>query len=214
MKRNRTIFVLLLVAIGILFLVHQCTSDNRQQDSQIIPSSTPTVTEEVVTEEIVTEEVVTEEVVTEEVATEEIVTEEIVTEEVVTKSVEDTLTVEDVVQKFASVDDKVYFAYNAFDLSDETKRILDTQVAFISEHEGLIVVIEGHTDEQGTRDYNFALAQKRANAVREYLKNGDEGDNTQYKIISYGEERPAVLGRNAEAWAKNRRATTKIVQYQ
>ncbi len=128
-----------------------------------------------------------------------------------TEVVEETPTVEDVVQKFASsVDDKVYFAYNKFNLSDETKRVLDTQADFVSEYEGLIIVIEGHADERGTREYNFALAQKRANAVREYLQERDEGNN-QYKVISYGKERPAVLGSNEEAWAKNRRAVT-IVQ--
>lgn len=128
-----------------------------------------------------------------------------------TKIVEEAPTIEDVVQLFDStVDSKVYFEYNKFDLSDEAKSILNSQVAFISGYEGLIVVVEGHADERGTREYNFALAQKRANAVREYMELRDNGQN-QYKVISYGKERPAVLGSTEAAWAKNRRAAT-IVQ--
>ena len=127
-----------------------------------------------------------------------------------TKIVEEAPTIQDVVQLFDStVDSKVYFEYNKFDLSDEAKSILNSQVAFISGYEGLIVVVEGHADERGTREYNFALAQKRANAVREYMELRDNGKN-QYKVISYGKERPAVLGSTEAAWAKNRRAATVV----
>jgi len=127
-----------------------------------------------------------------------------------TKTVEDTPTIQDVVSQFdATVDSKVFFAYNKFDLSEDAKGILDSQVDFISKYEGLVIVIEGHADERGTREYNFALAQKRANAVREYMQAGDNGKN-QYKVISYGKERPAVLGNNEAAWAQNRRAVTVV----
>ncbi len=128
-----------------------------------------------------------------------------------TAVVEEAVTVEDVVQKFASAaDSKVYFEYNKFDLSDAARTTLDTQAAFMSQYEGLIIIVEGHADERGTREYNFALAQKRANAVREYLQSQDTGDN-QYKVISYGKERPEVLGSTEAAWRLNRRAVT-IVQ--
>lgn len=121
-------------------------------------------------------------------------------------------TIENVVSDFeekVATDITVYFAYNKYILSDEAKVALDKQVEFISQYEGLVVVVEGHADERGTREYNFALGQKRAEAVRAYLESKDNGRN-KYKVISYGKERPVVLGSGETVWSKNRRGVTVI----
>ena len=81
--------------------------------------------------------------------------------------------------------------------------------AFLASHPQLTITLEGHTDEQGSREYNLALGEKRATAVRDYLViNGIDPD--RIKVISYGKEKPAVIGSNGMAYSKNRRAVTII----
>ncbi|MBU6141216.1 MAG: peptidoglycan-associated lipoprotein Pal [Proteobacteria bacterium] len=107
------------------------------------------------------------------------------------------------------VQDRVFFGYNAFEVSDEAKKILDVQAAWLKSDPTIKITIEGHCDERGTREYNIALGEKRANSVKKYLvANGVE--NKRIKIISYGKERPAFFGATDEIFNKNRRAVTVV----
>ena len=107
------------------------------------------------------------------------------------------------------VQDRVLFGYDSADLNDETKKILDTQAAWLKSDSGVTITIEGHCDERGTREYNIALGEKRANAAKKHLiSNGVNA--ARIKIISYGKERPAFFGTSEEILAKNRRAVTVV----
>lgn len=99
----------------------------------------------------------------------------------------------------------VYFAYNSFALTSESKTALSAHANWIKANPGVMVQIEGHTDERGTTEYNLALGERRAGAVREFLATRGVSA-AQISTISYGEERPAVPGEGESAWAKNRRA--------
>jgi len=107
------------------------------------------------------------------------------------------------------VQDRVLFGYDSADLNDETKKILDTQVSWLKSDAGIKITIEGHCDERGTREYNIALGEKRANAAKKYLTSNGV-DAVRIKIISYGKERPAFFGTSEEILAKNRRAVTVV----
>ncbi len=107
------------------------------------------------------------------------------------------------------VQDRVLFSYDSAELSVDAKKILDTQVAWLKSDNNIKVTIEGHCDERGTREYNIALGEKRANATKEYLTTNGI-DASRIKIISYGKERPAFFGVGEEVMAKNRRAVTII----
>ncbi|MBM3580250.1 MAG: peptidoglycan-associated lipoprotein Pal [Alphaproteobacteria bacterium] len=107
------------------------------------------------------------------------------------------------------VQDRVFFGYDAFDLDDESKKILDVQVAWLKSDLNINIIVEGHCDERGTREYNIALGEKRANSVKKYLvKNGIA--SARIKIVSYGKERPAFFGATEEIFNKNRRAVTVV----
>jgi len=108
-----------------------------------------------------------------------------------------------------SVGDRVFFDYDSVVLSPEATRILDRQAAWLQQYPDVIVTIEGHTDERGTREYNLALGDRRANAVRNYLVALDISPQ-RILTISYGEERPAEPGHDETAWARNRRAVTVV----
>ena len=107
------------------------------------------------------------------------------------------------------VQDRVLFGYDSADLNDETKKILDTQVSWLKSDAGIKITIEGHCDERGTREYNIALGEKRANAAKKYLTSNGV-DAARIKILSYGKERPAFFGTSEEILAKNRRAVTVV----
>ena len=103
--------------------------------------------------------------------------------------------------------DKVYFALNEYRLSDETKKVLDAQVEKYKEQKDISLTIEGRCDERGTREYNLALGERRANAVKKYLV--QKGiDAKRIKTISFGKENPLVIGTGEEVWAKNRVTVT------
>ena len=111
--------------------------------------------------------------------------------------------------KLISVGDRVYFGYDSAELTNEAKQMLDKQSRFLRANAGLSFTIEGHCDERGTREYNLALGEQRATAVRDYLV--IEGiDPDRLRVISYGKEKPAVIGANDMAWSKNRRAVTTV----
>jgi peptidoglycan-associated lipoprotein len=108
-----------------------------------------------------------------------------------------------------AVGDRVFFEYDSAVLTPEATRVLDRQAAWLQQYPNVIVTIEGHTDERGTREYNLALGDRRANAVRNYLVALDISPQ-RILTISYGEERPAEPGHDATAWAGNRRAVTVV----
>ena len=111
--------------------------------------------------------------------------------------------------KLIAVGDRVLFDYDSAKLDTSAKILLDTQSRFLRANTDLNFIIEGHCDERGTREYNLALGEQRATAVRDYLViQGIDPD--RIKVISYGKEKPAVVGSNTMAWSKNRRAVTII----
>ncbi|MBC8423047.1 peptidoglycan-associated lipoprotein Pal [bacterium] len=98
----------------------------------------------------------------------------------------------------------VFFAFDEYSLSDEAMNTLNADARIIREHSDLTYVIEGHCDERGTVEYNLALGEKRAVAVRDYLVSLGVSAG-QLRVTSYGEERPFAFGSNESAWALNRR---------
>ena len=112
-------------------------------------------------------------------------------------------------EKLAQVGDTVNFDFDSAKLTVSARSTLNRQAAFLSLNPDLMIVIEGHADERGTREYNLALGDRRATAVRDYLV--AKGINSaRVRTVSYGKERPAVAGSDEAAWAKNRRAATVL----
>lgn len=99
----------------------------------------------------------------------------------------------------------VYFGLDKYDVSSEFAQMLDAHAAFLRNNPSYKVTVEGHADERGTPEYNIALGERRANAVKMYLQ-GKGVSADQISIVSYGKEKPAVLGHDEAAYAKNRRA--------
>ncbi|ADU68450.1 MAG: peptidoglycan-associated lipoprotein Pal [Pantoea sp.] len=99
----------------------------------------------------------------------------------------------------------VYFGLDKYDVQSEYAQMLDQHAAFLRSNPSYKVTIEGHADERGTPEYNIALGERRANAVKMYLQ-GKGVSADQMSIVSYGKEKPAVLGHDEAAYAKNRRA--------
>ena len=108
-----------------------------------------------------------------------------------------------------NVGDRVYFGYDSSDLDSDALELLQDQVAWLKQNSSVSVTIEGHCDERGTREYNLALGEKRAQAVKNYLI-GLGINPDRVSTISYGKERPAVVGSNDGAWAQNRRSVTLV----
>lgn len=109
----------------------------------------------------------------------------------------------------AKAHDRVFFEYDSSVLSSEAQATLDKQIAWLSKNTDAQVTIEGHCDERGTREYNLALGERRANAVKKYLVSSGV-DAGRVTTTSYGKERPAVVGSSAESWAENRRGVTVV----
>ena len=99
----------------------------------------------------------------------------------------------------------VYFGLDKYDVSSEFAQMLDAHAAFLRSNPSYKVTVEGHADERGTPEYNIALGERRANAVKMYLQ-GKGVSADQISIVSYGKEKPAVLGHDEAAYSKNRRA--------
>ena len=108
-----------------------------------------------------------------------------------------------------NVGDRVFFGYDSSDLDSDALELLQDQVAWLKQNSGVSITIEGHCDERGTREYNLALGEKRAQAVKNYLV-GLGINPDRVSTISYGKERPAVVGSNDGAWAQNRRSVTTV----
>ena len=99
----------------------------------------------------------------------------------------------------------VYFAFDSSEITSEAASVLNQHASLLSSNPNAGVVIAGHTDERGSREYNMALGERRAQAARNYLAAQGVAVNN-VRIISYGEERPAVAGTTEDAYAQNRRA--------
>ena len=108
-----------------------------------------------------------------------------------------------------NVGDRVFFAFDSFELDADAQELLQDQAAWLKQYNKTSITIEGHCDERGTREYNLALGEKRAQAVKNYL-NGLGIDISSLSTISYGKERPAVVGSNDAAWGQNRRSVTVV----
>jgi peptidoglycan-associated lipoprotein len=115
----------------------------------------------------------------------------------------------DAADLLANVGDRVLFGFDSSELTSGSQATLNRQAAFLAARPALRITIEGHCDERGTREYNLALGERRASVVRDYLV--ARGINAaRIKTISYGKERPAAVGSNEAAWAKNRRSVTVL----
>lgn len=111
--------------------------------------------------------------------------------------------------QLVSIGDTVLFDFDSSTLSSDAQGVLRRQAAFLSAHPAVRIIIEGHCDERGTREYNLALGERRASATRDFLV--AQGVNAaRIRIVSYGKERPAAVGSNETAWAQNRRSVSII----
>ena len=120
----------------------------------------------------------------------------------------DVYTGTDTVEYLASgVPDRVFFATNESVLTTASRDTLRKQAAWLRKNSDINVVLEGHADERGTREYNLALGERRANAAKDYLMTYGISEN-RISVISYGKERPVDSGSNPLAWSKNRRSVT------
>ncbi|APZ52140.1 peptidoglycan-associated lipoprotein Pal [Salipiger abyssi] len=108
-----------------------------------------------------------------------------------------------------TVGDRVFFAVDQSTLSPEARATLDAQAQWLMANNDYLAVIEGHADEQGTREYNIALGARRANATMEYLISKGIAAN-RLRFVSYGKERPVEICSEEACYAKNRRAVTVI----
>ena len=104
-----------------------------------------------------------------------------------------------------NVGDRVLFAFDSSALSAESRTTIERWAAWLKTYPANRAIIEGHADERGTREYNLALGERRADSARDYLVSLGVDPN-RIKIVSFGKERPAVPGSNERAWAQNRRA--------
>lgn len=108
-----------------------------------------------------------------------------------------------------TIGDTVLFAVDQSTLAGDAIAILNAQATWLNANPSATILIEGHADEQGTRDYNVALGSKRANAVSSYLVSQGIADN-RISIISFGKERPLAICSTESCWSKNRRSVTIV----
>ena len=104
----------------------------------------------------------------------------------------------------------VNFGVDLYDIDATARGILDEQAVWLARYPNVRVTIEGHCDERGTREYNLALGDRRANAAKNYLA-AKGVDPSRLTTISYGKERPLALGSDDSSWAQNRRAVTVVL---
>ena len=109
------------------------------------------------------------------------------------------------------LEENIYFAFDKSNLDDKAQATLKKSAEFLKTYPNVYTTIEGHTDERGTAEYNLALGERRADAVRTFLVSAGVR-RSQVDVVSYGEERPADPGHDEAAWAKNRRAVLVYLQ--
>jgi len=107
--------------------------------------------------------------------------------------------------------DTIHFGTDLYDIDAESQAILSRQAQWLAKNPNVAVTIEGHCDERGTREYNLALGDRRANAAKNYLVNAGVSAS-RLSVISYGKERPVATGSDEGSWAQNRRAVTVVPQ--
>jgi len=108
-----------------------------------------------------------------------------------------------------NVGDRVFYALNKSNLSSAARATLEKQAAWLKKYGSVKVTIEGHADERGTREYNLALGERRANSAKDFLVALGISPN-RVKTISYGKERPVALGHDESSWSQNRRGVTTV----
>lgn len=107
--------------------------------------------------------------------------------------------------------DRIFFDTDKYDVDATDQETLRSQAQWLTQNPTVRVTVEGHCDERGTRDYNLALGERRANAAKNYLASLGI-DPSRITTISYGKERPVALGSDESAWSQNRRAVTVTIQ--
>jgi peptidoglycan-associated lipoprotein len=112
-------------------------------------------------------------------------------------------------EDFYSLGDRVFFDFDKFSLKAPARRVLERQADWLNTYDNVSITIEGHCDERGTREYNLALGERRASAVKNYMISLGV-DPGRVSTISYGKERPDALGSNEAAWSQNRRGVSVI----
>ncbi|WP_427969316.1 peptidoglycan-associated lipoprotein Pal [Altererythrobacter sp.] len=104
----------------------------------------------------------------------------------------------------------IYFDTDRYNIDSADAAALQTQAQYLARYPQVTITVEGHCDERGTRDYNLALGERRANAAKNYLVGLGVAAN-RIGVVSYGKERPVALGSNESAWAQNRRAVSVVI---
>jgi peptidoglycan-associated lipoprotein len=115
------------------------------------------------------------------------------------------------IEEFTTIGDRVFFGFDRYDLTAEAQAQLQKIAAWLKTYPQYRFVIEGHTDDRGTREYNLALGERRANATKNYLI-ALGIDQNRMQTISYGKERPVCTESTESCWAQNRRAVVVLQQ--
>jgi len=118
---------------------------------------------------------------------------------------------EDFLQQVGQFGDRILFETDRFNVDVEDQAVLQRQAQWLAQYPNTRAIVEGHADERGTRDYNLALGERRANSAKNYLVSIGV-DASRIQTVSYGKERPSALGSDEQAWAQNRRAVTVTVR--
>lgn len=118
---------------------------------------------------------------------------------------------EDFLQTVGQFGDRIFFDTDRFNVDTEDQTTLQRQAQWLARYPNTRITVEGHADERGTRDYNLALGERRANSAKNYLISVGV-DASRIQTVSYGKERPQALGSDEQSWAQNRRAVTVTVQ--
>lgn len=111
--------------------------------------------------------------------------------------------------RLVEIGDRVFFEYDKAELRPEGRELVQKWAGFLAQYPAAKVTIEGHCDERGTREYNLALGERRAEAAKAYLVLIG-ADERRVSVISYGKERPAVVGSTEAGWSQNRRAVMVV----
>ena len=118
---------------------------------------------------------------------------------------------EDFLQQVGQFGDRILFETDRFNVDAEDQATLQRQAQWLARYPNARITVEGHADERGTRDYNLALGERRANSAKNYLTSIGV-DASRIETVSYGKERPSALGSDEQAWAQNRRAVTVTIK--
>lgn len=108
-----------------------------------------------------------------------------------------------------NVGDRVFFDFDKYNIRNDQRAQLEKQAAWLKRYPAVMITVEGHADERGTREYNLALSERRANSAKDFLVANGIAAN-RVKILPLGKERPVALGHDEASWAQNRRAVTVI----